>query len=127
MHAKFNLVDGNFHEETFVQLISEQDVENVVYHMMLNKNMIQLQSSGGHTPEILNKLNQLISDASGGKLVHEAQVVLVVGDSFQMAGFPPWLTRLSEFFQIGNINKLTDNSLKKVFSQYKQKIQRFGQ
>eukprot|EP01026_Neomeris_dumetosa_P071231 TRINITY_DN717_c0_g1_i2.p2 TRINITY_DN717_c0_g1~~TRINITY_DN717_c0_g1_i2.p2 ORF type:complete len:261 (+),score=2.55 TRINITY_DN717_c0_g1_i2:10-792(+) len=106
--------------------MSGKDTENILHKMLVNQNQIQLQSGGIETDKTLQCLNELVQDVSHVQIVKEADVILVFGDNLSLAGFPPWLTRLSEIFFMGRMDRLHLQDIQDVFVQYRMKNQRFG-
>eukprot|EP01025_Chloroclados_australasicus_P009748 TRINITY_DN13755_c0_g2_i1.p2 TRINITY_DN13755_c0_g2~~TRINITY_DN13755_c0_g2_i1.p2 ORF type:complete len:295 (-),score=18.56 TRINITY_DN13755_c0_g2_i1:494-1291(-) len=121
-------INGKSHNslETQIFVLNQEDTQKTLNGMLINQQQIQLESLCGNTEKITKKLKQLISSAAGGKLAEEADVILVFGDDFQLGGFPPWLTRLSEIFYMGKLQRLSNENVMGVMAQYFMKHQRFG-
>lgn len=67
-----------------------------------------------------------LSEVAGPLVAYEPDLVLVFGPALTMSGFPPWLMRTAELFEVGPLSLVTGSKLDALLRRFLRTRQRFG-
>ncbi|GAB4824259.1 hypothetical protein N2152v2_011305 [Parachlorella kessleri] len=72
------------------------------------------------------RLRERLGEAAGSLASAELDLLLVFGEAFTLAGYPPWAVRTSEIYHMGLLQQLRWQDLQRVLQRYLGTKQRFG-